>query len=612
MTAKKSEKPAPVPRAIVIATGLDGPVDGAGDRYPAPMLPLLDRPFIQHVVEALVGQGILQVDFILSHGPEKIERLLGDGQRWGARFRYHLTRKASAPYEAIRSIRRDAGESPVLLGHADRLPSVPFIEHLPRGKNPGPTMFLRRTGRRWKKESECAGWWTGWAWLPPAVLWQLRGRWGEEMLEERLRDAVKRDEDCVPVDQVLSARSWEDLLEAHRRIFEEPFPGVLSTGHEAREGVRVGRGTRVHPSARIEPPVFIGEDCRVGPGVQVGPRVAVGNGCVIDRNTTVRDSVIFPGSYVGEGLEMVTTLVDRWRLINVRLGAEIAVSDESIVGSVSDEPVKRWFQGLGCRLTSALTLLFCFPLMLGTAIVLRLVRRGPVLYRREVVRLPARAEERTWRTFRLWSFAPRVRPDESGRYPPPSFLGDFLMRTLPALVNVMKGDMSLVGVAPRTRWEMKQLPTDWRGQILGAKPGAITEASANPTPSLTEEALFAAEAYYSAQPKPRHDVAVALRYFGWLLRSLWPFGRRPGEPDPEEEAAAARSSSRPRTELIYDTHPLQRPSDRKKPVEGGDGTDGTGDGAARGIDPTKPPHERKSRRGHRRPPTERLQRRGPG
>ena len=70
-------------RAIVIATGEAPDMTGLSERYPAPMLPLVDRPFIQHVVEILVDQGVTVFDFVLSHQPEKIEEVLGDGTRWG-------------------------------------------------------------------------------------------------------------------------------------------------------------------------------------------------------------------------------------------------------------------------------------------------------------------------------------------------------------------------------------------------------------------------------------------------------------------------------------------------------------------------------------------------
>ena len=47
------------------------------------LLPLMDRPFIQHVLEQLVLQGFKSFDIVLCSYPESYKSLLGDGSRWG-------------------------------------------------------------------------------------------------------------------------------------------------------------------------------------------------------------------------------------------------------------------------------------------------------------------------------------------------------------------------------------------------------------------------------------------------------------------------------------------------------------------------------------------------
>lgn len=66
-------------KAIIIATkGVDG-AEVLSERLGAAMLPLLDRPFLQHVVECLVRWGITEIDVVLSHLPEKVEAFLEAG-----------------------------------------------------------------------------------------------------------------------------------------------------------------------------------------------------------------------------------------------------------------------------------------------------------------------------------------------------------------------------------------------------------------------------------------------------------------------------------------------------------------------------------------------------
>jgi NDP-sugar pyrophosphorylase family protein len=49
-------------RAVVIATGESTAMRSLNERYPTPLLPLLDRPFIQHVVLCLVDLGVTESD----------------------------------------------------------------------------------------------------------------------------------------------------------------------------------------------------------------------------------------------------------------------------------------------------------------------------------------------------------------------------------------------------------------------------------------------------------------------------------------------------------------------------------------------------------------------
>jgi NDP-sugar pyrophosphorylase family protein len=106
-------------RTIVIATGHSPDMTPASERHPSPLLPLVDRPFIQHVVEFLVDQGVAEFDFVLSHLPERIEEFLGDGTRWGSRFRFHLARDPSRPYAALRSLNLESDDEPIELPGGD-------------------------------------------------------------------------------------------------------------------------------------------------------------------------------------------------------------------------------------------------------------------------------------------------------------------------------------------------------------------------------------------------------------------------------------------------------------------------------------------------------------
>jgi len=70
-------------------------VGGQGTRlrplsYQAPksMMPVLNRPFLEHTLAYLKNHGVSEVILTLSYLPETIQRYLGDGANQGIRLNY--------------------------------------------------------------------------------------------------------------------------------------------------------------------------------------------------------------------------------------------------------------------------------------------------------------------------------------------------------------------------------------------------------------------------------------------------------------------------------------------------------------------------------------------
>ena len=68
----------------------------------SPLIPLVDRPFLQHVVEGLIDGGIKRIEFLVSGPADQIESHFEDGSRWGAKFEYRDVSELRSPYAPIR------------------------------------------------------------------------------------------------------------------------------------------------------------------------------------------------------------------------------------------------------------------------------------------------------------------------------------------------------------------------------------------------------------------------------------------------------------------------------------------------------------------------------
>jgi lipopolysaccharide/colanic/teichoic acid biosynthesis glycosyltransferase len=147
---------------------------------------------------------------------------------------------------------------------------------------------------------------------------------------------------------------------------------------------------------------------------------------------------------------------------------------------------------------SALGLMLCWPLLLGVALAIKLSSKGPVFFRQK--RIGLHGAPFTFLKFRSMAdgsdsklhelyvkqlIAGRAEPDSSngngqGVYkitcdPRVTPVGSFLRRTsldeLPQLINVLRGEMSLVGPRPAISYEVQAYQIWHRRRILEAKPG---------------------------------------------------------------------------------------------------------------------------------------------
>ena len=129
---------------------------------------------------------------------------------------------------------------------------------------------------------------------------------------------------------------------------------------------------------------------------------------------------------------------------------------------------------------SLLGLVVMSPLLLAVALAIKLDSSGPVLFRQERI-------GRGFHPFFIFKFRTMV-PDPSGRGrlitvsddPRITRAGRLLRKTkideLPQLINVLKGDMSLVGPRPEVRQYVGLFQQDYE-EILKIRPGMTDLAS---------------------------------------------------------------------------------------------------------------------------------------
>ncbi|WP_423460862.1 sugar transferase [Ottowia sp. VDI28] len=175
------------------------------------------------------------------------------------------------------------------------------------------------------------------------------------------------------------------------------------------------------------------------------------------------------------------------------------------------------------------------PLMAVIALWVRLDSPGPALFRQERV-------GQGGRLFRIHKF--RTMQARSGPGPEVTAAGDaritragrYLRRTkldeLPQLIDVLKGDMSLVGPRPEVPRYMAMYPQEARQRILSVRPGITDRAaiefrdeegllagSDDPEAAYVQRVMPVKQAYY-LDYVARHSVAGDVRILFDTLKVL--------------------------------------------------------------------------------------------
>ncbi|GGE04945.1 capsular polysaccharide biosynthesis protein [Marinithermofilum abyssi] len=165
-------------------------------------------------------------------------------------------------------------------------------------------------------------------------------------------------------------------------------------------------------------------------------------------------------------------------------------------------------------------LLFTLPVLILTAIAIKLESKGPVFYKQERVGL----QGKKFYVIKLRSM--RTDAEKNGPQwaskddPRVTRVGKFIRKTrideVPQLINVLKGDMSLIGPRPEREVFTEQFAKEIPGfkQRLLVKPGLTGWAQVNGGYEATPAEKFSMDMYYIRKQSFALDMKI-------LFRTVW-------------------------------------------------------------------------------------------
>jgi mannose-1-phosphate guanylyltransferase/mannose-1-phosphate guanylyltransferase/phosphomannomutase len=302
---------------MVLAAGLGTRLRPLTYEITKPMVPVLDRPVMEHIVDLLDRHGFQEVIANLHYFPDTIR------EHFGARLEYRYEPELLGTAGGVRACAGFFGDEPFLVISGDALTDIDLAALAARHREAGGIATLAV-----KKVSDTRefgvvlhdrhGRITGFQEKPsPDEALSDLGNCGIYVFDPQIFDYFPerpfvdwaRDvfptllENDVPFYIHELREYWNDVgsLGELRQGTFDALAGELHLeieGSEVSPGVIVAGRSPIREDTEIEGPAWIGHDVRIGAGVRLMGPLVLGDGASIGDHAQLRDSIVFPGTEV--------------------------------------------------------------------------------------------------------------------------------------------------------------------------------------------------------------------------------------------------------------------------------------------------------------------------
>ncbi|MCB0963204.1 MAG: NTP transferase domain-containing protein, partial [Acidimicrobiales bacterium] len=339
-------------KAVIMAGGEGTRLRPLTSNCPKPMLPLANRPMMEHIVTLLKRHGIDEIVVTVAFLANQIRTYFGDGSEFGIKVVYATEDQPLGTAGSVRNamdvlderflvisgdVLTDIDLGKILAFHEEKqaLATIGLV-HVPNPLEFG--IVITREDGSIERFLEKPTW---------GQVFSDTINTGIFVLEPEIFDFIP---DGRPVDfsgevfpALLEASKplygavaegyWEDVgtLDSYVTAHKDVMDGRVDVdvpGFEFGKGIWIGEGAEVHPDATIDGFAIIGENSRVEAGARLGDYTVLGSNVRVRADADLERSVVHDNAYLGEGVRLNGAVVGR--ATDLRKGARC--DDGSVIG----------------------------------------------------------------------------------------------------------------------------------------------------------------------------------------------------------------------------------------------------------------------------------------
>jgi len=295
-----------------------------------PMVPVANRPFIEHVILKLAAHGINDIVLAMGYKPDSIFSYFKDGAGAGIKLTYSLEEKPLGTAGAVKNAGGHVEDTFFVL-NGDTFSDIDYTEMLDlHSRNQAratialshvddPTRFgVVETDENGRVR----------AFIEKPAWENVTSHWinaGVYILEPSVLDCIPDNqffmfekgvfppmlEKGEAVFSYTSKAYWIDVgrPSQYHQLNRDILRGICSSPLYRVEDIAIGRGCEVHPSARISGPAVIGGDCSIGEDAIITGPAVIGRGCRIGKKAAIVNSVLWDDIIIGTAASVIGSII---------------------------------------------------------------------------------------------------------------------------------------------------------------------------------------------------------------------------------------------------------------------------------------------------------------
>ncbi|GGP06331.1 mannose-1-phosphate guanyltransferase [Nonomuraea glycinis] len=345
-------------KAVVMAGGEGTRLRPMTANQPKPLLPVVNRPIMEHVLRLLKRHGITETVVTVQFLAALVRNYFGDGDELGMRLEYATEDIPLGTAGSVKNAADRLHDAPFLVISGDALTDIDLTDMIRFHREnsalvtiglkrvPNPLEFgiiivdeLGRVQRFLEKPtwgqvfSDTVN--TGIYIMEPEVLNEVAAGESVDWASDVFPALLERG---APIYGYVADGYWEDVgtHESYLKAQADALSGEVRLdigGFELSPGVWVAASASVEPDAVLKGPLFIGEYAKVEGGAELREYTVLGNNAVVREGAFLHRAIVHSNVYLGPGAHLRGCVIGK--STDVMRGARIeenaVIGDECVI-----------------------------------------------------------------------------------------------------------------------------------------------------------------------------------------------------------------------------------------------------------------------------------------